>query len=58
MRKLAASAPALWTDRRGVSAVEYAVFAGVIAVALVVVFGTPESGVLSGLGPVISAAID
>jgi Flp pilus assembly pilin Flp len=46
-----------WSDESAVTAVEYALLGGLVAAALMVVFGTPTNSVLSGLGSSISAAV-
>ena len=55
MLKLYLTLRHLWADKRGVTAIEYAVLAGAVAVAIVAVF---DNGVLDKLGTVIGGALD
>lgn len=58
MLKLYVTLQNLWADKRGVTAIEYAVLAGAVAVALAAVFSFEgENSVLSGLETAISNAI-
>jgi pilus assembly protein Flp/PilA len=41
---------ALWTDKRGVTAVEYALIAGLIAVAIVASFNTLATSITGAVG--------
>ena len=61
MLKLYLSLRHLWADKRGVTAIEYAVLAGAISVALTAVFlGTNggDTGVFSALTTAIEDAFD
>ena len=58
MHHLDASARSFWGDESAVTSMEYALLAGFVAAALVVVFGTPGNGGLDGLGAAIRAALD
>lgn len=58
VRKLHAASKTVWADERGITAIEYAVLAGVLAAALVAVFGTHDGGVLGELAPHIRDAVN
>jgi Flp pilus assembly pilin Flp len=57
MLKLYLSLRHLWADKRGVTAIEYAVLAGAVAVGLAVVFGS-GGDVFNGLTTAITNAIN
>ena len=58
MLKLYLTLQNLWADKRGVTAIEYAVLAGAVAVALAAVFSIDgDNGVLGGLKTAITNAI-
>jgi len=58
MLKLYLTLQNLWADKRGVTAIEYAVLAGAVAVALAAVFSLDgDNGVLGGLETAITNAI-
>ncbi len=47
----------LWADKRGVTAIEYAVLAGAVAVGLAAVFATGDGNVFGSLLDTINNAI-
>ncbi|WP_051328768.1 Flp family type IVb pilin [Geminicoccus roseus] len=58
MIKLLMGVKALWSDRRGVTAIEYAVMAGAVAVALVAIMGDSTTGVMGALSQKMTAIIN
>ena len=58
MLNLDVSPWSFWGDESAVTTIEYALLAGVVAVALVAGGGTSENSVLGELATVIRAAVD
>jgi len=54
MLKLYLTLQNLWADKRGVTAIEYAVLAGAIGVGLIAIFGSSDTGLLGSIKTVIS----
>ena len=54
MLKLYVTLQNLWADKRGVTAIEYAVLAGAIGVGLIAIFGDSDKGLLGSIKTVIS----
>ena len=57
MLKLYVTLQTMMSDRRGVTAIEYAVMAGAIAVALVAIMGNSTSGVMKALSDKLTGII-
>jgi Flp pilus assembly pilin Flp len=57
MLKLYLTLRNLWADKRGVTAIEYAVLAGAVAVGLAAVFATGETGIFAPLQTAIENAV-
>ena len=57
MLKLYLSLRHLWADKRGVTAIEYAVLAGAVAVGLASIFATGDGNVFASLLETINNAI-
>lgn len=58
MLKVFLNLHALVADRRGVTAIEYAVLAGAVAVALVAVMGTGDTGVMHTLQTKLTSIVN
>ena len=57
MLKLYLTLRNLWADKRGVTAIEYAVLAGAVAVGLAAVFSTSDTGIFTPLQTAIENAV-
>ena len=57
MLKLYLTLRNLWADKRGVTAIEYAVLAGAVAVGLAAVFATGADGIFAPLQTAIENAV-
>ena len=58
MLSLYVKVQSLLADRRGVTAIEYAVMAGAVAVALVAIMGNQDHGVMQALKNKLSTIIN
>lgn len=58
MSKIFLGLHSLLQDRRGVTAIEYAVLAGAVAVAVVGIMGTSSTGVMGALSAKLTAIIN
>jgi Flp pilus assembly pilin Flp len=57
MLKLYLTLQNLWADKRGVTAIEYAVLAGAVAVGLAAIFATGDEGIFAPLQTAIENAV-